>query len=32
MELFAQISADIWLLFALAVSIVVLRELRHGRD
>lgn len=32
MALFSQISADFWLLFALAVSIAVLRELRRSRD
>lgn len=32
MALFMQFPADFWLLFALAVSIAVLRELRRERD
>ncbi|WP_296220299.1 hypothetical protein [Pseudomonas sp. UBA2684] len=32
MNLFSQFSAHFWLLFSLAVSIAVIRELRRTRD
>lgn len=32
MQLLSQLSAHFWLLFSLAVSIAVIRELRRERD
>lgn len=32
MDFFSQLSAHFWLLFALAISIAVIRELRRERD
>lgn len=32
MDVFSQLSAHFWLLFALAISIAVIRELRRERD